>query len=156
MAPAATLARVDGLFDSLGLTYATCVFGVIDTDALALPWSNAGHPRRCWSATLGRPSSTEGVRVMLGVTGGAVSARRAPTWSGDLLVLYTDGLIERRGESLQDGLERLALVARTVLAAAGGSRVRRHRRRHDAFGRHPRRRCRQSWSCACQLAHTVR
>ena len=27
---------------------------------------------------------------------------------GDLLVLYTDGLIERRGESLDAGVERLA------------------------------------------------
>jgi len=30
---------------------------------------------------------------------------------GDLLVLYTDGLVERRNESLDDGLLRLARAA---------------------------------------------
>jgi serine phosphatase RsbU (regulator of sigma subunit) len=32
---------------------------------------------------------------------------------GDLLVFYSDGLIERRGESLDAGLERLALAVRS-------------------------------------------
>ena len=33
---------------------------------------------------------------------------------GDLLVLYTDGLIERRSENLDEGLQRLADVAVAV------------------------------------------
>ena len=41
--------------------------------------------------------------------------------SGSLLLLYTDGLIERRGESLEVGLERLkellARAPRTPVAA---------------------------------------
>ena len=28
--------------------------------------------------------------------------------AGELLLLYSDGLVERRGESIQDGLDRLA------------------------------------------------
>ena len=33
---------------------------------------------------------------------------------GSLLVLYTDGLVERRGHSLDVGLDRLAAVAATA------------------------------------------
>jgi serine phosphatase RsbU (regulator of sigma subunit) len=35
--------------------------------------------------------------------------------SGDQLVLYTDGLIERRDEDLQDGLTRLIVAGRNAV-----------------------------------------
>jgi PAS domain S-box-containing protein len=112
VAPAAALARVDRLFESLGLAYATCIFGVLDVNGSTFRWSNAGHPpplliRRGEASFL-----TGGVGVLLGVTAGA-SAHEAATelQDGDLLVLYTDGLVERRGEPLDTGLGRLAAVA---------------------------------------------
>ena len=47
----------------------------------------------------------------MGVEDSAYETHEAPTGAGDAVVLYTDGLIERRGESLDVGLERLADAA---------------------------------------------
>jgi anti-sigma regulatory factor (Ser/Thr protein kinase) len=110
--PAAALARVDRVFDKLGLTYATCVFGVVDLASSTFRWSNAGHPPpllvRDGTATF----LLDGAGVLLGVTAGAGMAEATTHLrDGDLLILYTDGLIERRTESLQSGFDRLALAA---------------------------------------------
>jgi PAS domain S-box-containing protein len=110
--PAAALARVDRLFDKLGLDYATCMFGVLDLEASTFRWSNAGHPPplllRAGAATF----LTESTGVLLGVTAGAgMTEATTGLRDGDFLVLYTDGLVERRNESLQAGLDRLAAAA---------------------------------------------
>jgi serine phosphatase RsbU (regulator of sigma subunit)/anti-sigma regulatory factor (Ser/Thr protein kinase) len=110
--PADTLARVDRVFHSLGLSLATCVFAVLDRASLTLRWSNAGHPPPLLLRE-GRASFlTEGAGVMLGVSDG-IGCEEASTslHEGDVLVLYTDGLVERRGESVTDGFDRLARVA---------------------------------------------
>jgi PAS domain S-box-containing protein len=111
-APASALARVDRLVDGLGLGCATCILGVLDLDASSFRWSNAGHPPplllRAGQATF----LHDGNGVLLGATGGAgVREATADLREGDVLILYTDGLVERRGESLQDGLDRLAGAA---------------------------------------------
>lgn len=36
---------------------------------------------------------------------------RAPIGSGQTVILYSDGLVERRGESIDEGLDRLARAA---------------------------------------------
>jgi serine phosphatase RsbU (regulator of sigma subunit)/anti-sigma regulatory factor (Ser/Thr protein kinase) len=106
--PARSLERVDRVFDTLGLTYATCVLGIIDPLGRHLRWSSAGHPPpvllREGKATL----LTGGEGVILGVTGGAGAVSTTTELrDDDVLVLYTDGLVERRGEALSDGLDRL-------------------------------------------------
>jgi anti-sigma regulatory factor (Ser/Thr protein kinase) len=103
---------VDRLFDKLGLDYATCMFGVLDLEASTFRWSNAGHPPplllRAGAATF----LTESSGVLLGVTAGAgMTEATTGLRDGDFLVLYTDGLVERRNESLQAGLDRLAAAA---------------------------------------------
>ncbi|MDQ4088962.1 MAG: PAS domain-containing SpoIIE family protein phosphatase/ATP-binding protein [Actinomycetota bacterium] len=110
--PAAALARVDRLFDKLDLAYATCMFGVLDRTTSTFRWSNAGHPPplllRHGKATF----LVEGNGVLLGVTGGAgMEEATTGLQEGDVLVLYTDGLVERRDEPLQAGLARLAAAA---------------------------------------------
>ena len=110
--PAAALSRVDRLFDKLGLAFATCMFGVLDLRTSTFRWSNAGHPPplllRQGTATF----LTEGSGVLLGVSAGAgMEEATTELREGDLLVLYTDGLVERRDESLQVGLDRLAAAA---------------------------------------------
>jgi PAS domain S-box-containing protein len=114
-APADTLARVDRRFASLGLTYATCVFGILEAGGTTFRWSNAGHPPPLLVRDGIATYLTDGGGVLFGVLAGAgVAEGSVEVQDGDLLVLYTDGLIERRGESLQSGLERLARVALTV------------------------------------------
>jgi serine phosphatase RsbU (regulator of sigma subunit)/anti-sigma regulatory factor (Ser/Thr protein kinase) len=44
----------------------------------------------------------------LGVRRARYTETRAPVLAGEIVLLYTDGLVERRGESLDRGLERLA------------------------------------------------
>ena len=108
--PSAALARVDRIFDALGLTYATCVLGMFDPHSRTLRWSNAGHPPPLLVRD-GVPRFLDDAQgIMLGVTGGTMTAESSSIelQPGDLLLLYTDGLIERRGESITVGLERLA------------------------------------------------
>ncbi|HEV2759259.1 MAG TPA: SpoIIE family protein phosphatase [Acidimicrobiales bacterium] len=120
--PAAALGRVDRLFDKLGLSYATCVFGVLDLGASTFCWSNAGHPPPLLVRDGKATFLVEGSGTLLGVTAGAGTEEAVTDLrEGDLLVLYTDGLVERRGESLEVGLDRLAAAA--ARAAKGDAEV---------------------------------
>jgi PAS domain S-box-containing protein len=110
--PAAALARVDRLFDKLGLAYATCMFGVLDRDTATFRWSNAGHPPPLLLREGKATFLTDGSGVLLGVTCGAgMEEATTGLQEGDVLVLYTDGLVERRDEPLEVGLARLAAAA---------------------------------------------
>ncbi|HUS61862.1 MAG TPA: SpoIIE family protein phosphatase [Acidimicrobiales bacterium] len=113
--PSETLARIDRLFEPLGLTYATCVLGVLDPVSRAFTWSNAGHPPPLVLRG-GQARFLEGSGPFLGVTGGSSPHESSVVLEdGDFLVLYTDGLIERRDEAITEGLAQL------VDAAAGSS-----------------------------------
>ncbi len=117
--PGLTLSRVDRAMGSLGLTYATCIFGVLDRPSSTLRWSNAGHPPpvlvREGSARLLDGASG----IMLGVTDGVDGHDDSITLQADdVLVLYTDGLVERRGATLDAGFEHLREAA---VALAGRS-----------------------------------
>ena len=118
--PGGALARVDRLFDALGLTYATCVLAMLDPVSRSFSWSNAGHPPPLVVRDGVARYLDDAPGVMLGVMSGSGSGEAATQLQpGDLLVLYTDGLVERRGESLEIGLQRLADAA--VAVAAGGA-----------------------------------
>jgi PAS domain S-box-containing protein len=59
--------------------------------------------------------------ALIGFGRGARPTRTVDLWPGDVLVYYTDGLIERRDRGLRDGLDQLGRVASAVTArdAAG-------------------------------------
>jgi PAS domain S-box-containing protein len=115
--PSAALARVDRLFDVLGLTYATCILGEIADSASSFRWSSAGHPPPLLQRDGTVSFLQEGTGVLLGVTGGESTGEAAiDLLPGDVIVLYTDGLIERRDASLSDGLARLA----AAMSSLGG------------------------------------
>ena len=121
-APATVLAGLDRLVASLGAEagtdelFVTVAYAVIERDG-RLTVATAGHPpplvRRGYgdAAYLDVPAGTP-----LGLGGARRSAtdRLAP---GDTLLMFSDGVIERRGLDVGTGL---AKVAATVAAAPGG------------------------------------
>ena len=92
---------------------ATLIYVVVDPVAGTISWVNAGHPPPLILAADGSTSFLEGPRsVPLGVMPfPSYEAGTAPLPEGGTLLLYTDGLVERPGELLDDGFARLAVAA---------------------------------------------
>jgi PAS domain S-box-containing protein len=109
--PADVVARLNQLVwsEAEDSEMATLVYVVVDPNAGELQWVNAGHPP---PIVLGddHPWFLEGGRsVPLGVMPFATYQKAvAPMPGGRALLLYTDGLVERPGELLDDGFARLA------------------------------------------------
>jgi serine phosphatase RsbU (regulator of sigma subunit) len=78
-----------------------------------LRWSNAGHPPPLLIAPDGTGELLERpADLLLGAVPDAPRRRHVVTLRpGDTVVLYTDGLIERRDATLDDGFDRLVAVA---------------------------------------------
>jgi serine phosphatase RsbU (regulator of sigma subunit) len=76
-----------------------------------LRWTNAGHPPPMLIGTDGavRQLGNAAADLLLGVDSGSARAESVvPFEPGGTLFLYTDGLVERRDRSIDDGLSRLA------------------------------------------------
>lgn len=86
----------------------TLVYLVFDPATGQLRWTNAGHPPAL-AVLDGKASPLSGALAPpVGVTpDGSFTESRTVLPRGATLLLYTDGLIERRGISLLDGIERL-------------------------------------------------
>ncbi|CAM5522230.1 PP2C family protein-serine/threonine phosphatase [Streptomyces narbonensis] len=94
--------------DPAGQT-ATVVAGHLDENKV-LHWADAGHPAPLLLRD-GRaePLVAEHRGPLLGALPGyAYETSSTPLRPGDLLVLYTDGMVERRGEDVTEGIARLA------------------------------------------------
>ncbi|MEV6642631.1 SpoIIE family protein phosphatase [Amycolatopsis sp. NPDC051371] len=112
--PAHTLTTLDRFADRLPGALCTTVFcGVLDPATGTLTYSSAGHP----PATL---VHSDGSAEFLDAGGSVPLAVRVPVTRpeatavvpiGSLLMLYTDGLVERRRESLDDGIDRATSAA---------------------------------------------
>jgi serine phosphatase RsbU (regulator of sigma subunit) len=75
-----------------------------------LRWSNAGHPPPMTATSDGQGDVLAGddADLLLGIDPSSPRAESLVTLSRDSTVLlYTDGLVERRGQNLDEGLERL-------------------------------------------------
>jgi serine phosphatase RsbU (regulator of sigma subunit) len=59
----------------------------------------------------------------VGVAGPPATAAELTLPSAGTLLAFTDGAVERRGEVVDDGVERLRAAAESRLAAAGGPRL---------------------------------
>ena len=117
--PVAPLTRIDRLFEPLGMTHATCVLGILDPSTRRLQWSAAGHPPPLLVRRGDARYLEGGGGALLGLAAGAHAREAALTLEdGDFVVLYTDGLVERRGESIIDGLERLRAIAAAIEASS--------------------------------------
>ncbi|MEJ7585708.1 MAG: PP2C family protein-serine/threonine phosphatase [Acidimicrobiales bacterium] len=81
---------------------------MFDTEAATLRWASAGHPTAwLWHEREVRPLRSTGPLLMLDPEGSFIS-REIPLESGDLLLLYTDGLTEARDGDQFFGEERVA------------------------------------------------
>ncbi|MGW5461717.1 SpoIIE family protein phosphatase [Streptomyces sp. NPDC003996] len=103
-------------------TTATMVLARYDPVRHVLAWAQAGHlppllVRRGEVQYLERPGG-----MLLGASAAPVfEAAELRLEPGDRLLLYTDGLVERTGESLDAGLDRLAEAVRGQGCGASGS-----------------------------------
>jgi len=93
---------------------ATVAAGYFDPATRILTWAQAGHPppllvRGLTAVPLEPPSG-----VLLGAAREPYQTATLKLEPGDLLLLYTDGLIERRNRSLDEGLTRLCAAVRGV------------------------------------------
>jgi PAS domain S-box-containing protein len=98
----------------------TIVYAVIEPDRDRLRFVNAGHPPPLLMPARGTPEMLTGVTPPLGVSDLPVHPETVVDFpAGSALVLYTDGLIERRGEGVDCGLERLVGAAASMRSEAG-------------------------------------
>jgi chemotaxis family two-component system sensor kinase Cph1 len=110
--PAACLDRLDGLVQSLlpGQT-ATAVVAVLDPRTGEVELANAGHPPLLLLSGGEVSVLPHAGRPLLGVAHGAARTDRLTLAAGDILLAYTDGLVERRGVEIDVSIERLASAA---------------------------------------------
>ncbi len=120
--PAAVLEHVDHLMLGLGMpTIATATFAHAapyddgGSGAWRLTWSSAGHPpllvRRPDGAAEMLPAAHND--VLLGLAESTRTQHEMLLPRGSTVLAYTDGLVERRHEPLDDGLARLVAAVAT-------------------------------------------
>ncbi|MBA2283385.1 MAG: serine/threonine-protein phosphatase, partial [Acidimicrobiia bacterium] len=113
--------RVEAMLGDASTIVASVALFEVDTASWSLRYSSAGHP---WALVRRRDGGVVALdaaqQSLLGVrdvrTSSVAVEHLGP---GDVLVAYTDGLIERRRESITDGIERLSARLTEVDPAAG-------------------------------------
>jgi sigma-B regulation protein RsbU (phosphoserine phosphatase) len=79
--------------------FLTLIIGIFDDDTGLFTYSNAGHPPPLYIRD-GEVRSLESQGMLLGVVEAAdYSSATLPVGPGDLLVLFSDGIVEARSES---------------------------------------------------------
>jgi serine phosphatase RsbU (regulator of sigma subunit) len=115
-APEEILARVDLVdADERDGHFATVLCGVIDVATGVVSFANAGHPPPLLVTDAGARFVETRVGPPVGVVGQATYETVETTMPpGSTLLMVTDGLFERRGESIDVGLERLRASAESA------------------------------------------
>jgi PAS domain S-box-containing protein len=112
--PAAVVGRLEFLVRTFLLSeMATLVYLVFDPDSGVITFANAGHPPPLVIEANGETHYLgEGLSPPIGAAPGPDSFIEASSHlsAGSTLLLFTDGLIERRRDPLHDGLARLREV----------------------------------------------
>lgn len=104
---------------------ATAAVAWVDDDAKTLEWRLAGHLPPVLRTPGQAACLLNGVHhPPIGTTTEAREQDSVPFPSGSLLVLYTDGLIERRSEDIDVGLERLRAIVDGLAPTCSAQEVR--------------------------------
>jgi anti-sigma regulatory factor (Ser/Thr protein kinase) len=122
--PAQLLTRLDDIVEQIdGAVSTTMLYGVLDCDTGEFRYSSAGHlPPLLVTVDGITEYLVGGHSVPLGgIVGRPRETATAQISVQDWIILYSDGLIERRGESLDDGFARLAEAARSGRLLDGAS-----------------------------------
>jgi serine phosphatase RsbU (regulator of sigma subunit) len=85
----------------------TVIYAIVDPHDAAVTWASAGHLPPLLRMPDGGTVYVEGGNGLMGLEDVAYTDMHRPLGSGGALILYTDGVVERRGESLDVGLARL-------------------------------------------------
>jgi anti-sigma regulatory factor (Ser/Thr protein kinase) len=120
--PPSVLAGLDRLVGSLGAEsrneeiFVTVVYGLLDPADGTITLASAGHPppvlRR--AGIQGDPPTAELVKVPPGAPlglGGRWQTGVVRLEPGDAILMFSDGVVERRGQPLSDGLDALVATA---------------------------------------------
>ena len=111
-APGTVMARLNRYLCRLDTEhYATVVFGVLDLTDGRCRWASAGHP----APAVFRPGGSATLVEIPALRGPLLGLREDTTYQeiehqlqlGEGLLVYTDGLVERRGASIDEGLDAL-------------------------------------------------
>jgi PAS domain S-box-containing protein len=116
--PADVLARTNAALGRLlPEAMATAVYAVLDLGSGDLRYANAGHPPPVCAIDADHIEYLDDASgTMLGaVAGGVFTAGRRRLATGTSLLLYTDGLIERRRQDITEGLGALADAMRKAV-----------------------------------------
>jgi GAF domain-containing protein/anti-sigma regulatory factor (Ser/Thr protein kinase) len=120
--PTEVLSSLDLLFNTLVEDrVVTAVVGTITPSTGRVVLSNAGHPPPLVvraDGTVAFCRLQNSLLIAAGLNGAPRPRDELELDRGDSLVMYSDGLIERRGELITNGMERLGTAA-TVIAKSG-------------------------------------
>ena len=113
---------------------ASVMAGYFDPASRDLTWAQAGHPppllvRGSCARPLGQPAG-----ILLGAGRGGYAAMTVRLEPADIVLLYSDGLVERRNRSLDEGLSMLARAAAGLSDPEAAHRGRAGRTQLDRLG----------------------
>ena len=118
--PAEVLAQLDAAAARGAGTRATSVLLAVLDPAGRLSWASQGHPGPLRVPPAGPPVPLPtGPAVPLGVGGPPAGWHSTRLDPGDVVLLFTDGLVERPGRSLPDGMDALLAEVRRSRPAGG-------------------------------------
>ena len=122
LSPTEVLSSLDRLFNTLVEDrVVTAVVGTITPSSGRVVLSNAGHPPPLVVRADGTVTFCplqHSLLIAAGLNGGPRPRDELVLDRGDSLIMYSDGLIERRGELITNGMDRLGTAA-TVIAKSG-------------------------------------
>jgi PAS domain S-box-containing protein len=112
--PAQVLTRVHRYHQQAGFEQLfTVLYLILDRSGGIASWANAGHPPPLLRTRTGEVRVLEGSQSLMSLKDVVYEDQQATVQEGDTLILYTDGLIERRGEVIDVSVERLGEAVRS-------------------------------------------